>query len=42
MATHNDTPDEAFERLVGMSNSQNVKLRDIAAQIVADTGSQGS
>lgn len=40
MATHNDSPDEAFERLVGMSNSQNVKLRDIAAQIVAGTGSQ--
>jgi GAF domain-containing protein len=36
MAQHRCTPDEAFSRLRTMSQEQNVKLRDVAARIVAE------
>ncbi len=42
MATHPLTPGEAFARLVETSQRCNVKLRDLAAALVADTVEAGS
>jgi AmiR/NasT family two-component response regulator len=36
MATLGCTPDEAFAFLAGKSQAKNIKVRDLAARIVAD------
>ncbi len=41
MAHHGGTPDDAFARLVALSNRHNVKLRDLAALLVEGGARQG-
>jgi two-component system, response regulator / RNA-binding antiterminator len=41
MARHGCGPEEAFERLIALSQQYNVKLRDIATGLVGRTGAAG-